>query len=520
MDSDLTRRRLLASAGLAVSAGAASVAGATGTDRLEAPSSRAANQPEVRWNRSYGPRSYNSATSVLETDDGDLVALGSVQESQYGSGAGWLFSVDRASGEGRWSHFMERGEESFAATAIAEADDGFVLLGGGLQGEQIALRKVTADGERSWRQTYGPSIDGETPRMAGFELQAVDDGYLVGGYVLQQTETTTAESATAFALKVDAEGTEQWRHRFFEDHLSGLQSIVVDGDGYVASGVIQNPPESDGDRPTVKTVLFRFDESGSIDWRTQITEGTEGEPNQSNQVVDHAATAEGYLLVGLTGSSFETSAWVVATDESGSVRTSRTVDPEESDQRLTLGSVAGDGDTAYVTGSLVNRASQESSAWLGEFSESTELNWSVEPARKQTNAFQDVVVTSDGGIAVVGRALTDEENADTPGEAWLVKLGGEPAPTQAPTTDSEDTPTPSPTPTASPTPTPTAEPTATPTEMATATATATPVPEDDQTETTSGGGPGFGVGTALAALGGGALARKCGLTSGSNADED
>ncbi|WP_436925867.1 PGF-CTERM sorting domain-containing protein [Halosimplex amylolyticum] len=516
MDSDLTRRRLLASAGLAVSVGAASVAGATGTGPVEQPSNRALDPPEVRWNRAYGPRSYNNASALLESEDGDLIALGSAQQSQYGSGSDWLFSVDGASGTGRWSHLIERTEESFPLKSIVEADDGFVLLGGRLGNEQFSLRKVTADGEQSWRETYGPSIDGENVSMAALALQAVDDGYVVGGYVLQQGEETNADTATAVAIKVDAEGTEQWRHRFLEDRLSGVQSLLRDGDGFVASGILQDPPESEGDQPPLKSVLFRFDERGSVDWRTQIAERTEGEPNQANQIVDHAATEDGYLLVGVTGSQFETSPWVVAADGSGSIRTSRTLETDGSNQRHTLTSVAGDGDTAYVTGSLTNQETNESSAWLGAFDASTELAWSVEPARKQTNAFQDVVVTSDGGIAVAGRALTDDENAETPGEAWLVKLGGDAAPRSASTADPTDTSTPTATPTQTPTasPTPTAEPTATSTQTPTAT------PEDDGGETTSDGGPGFGVGAALAALGGSALLQKRGPTAGADADED
>ncbi len=512
----MTRRRLLASAGLAATVGAASVAGAAGTDGVEQPSSRALDPPAVRWNRAYGPRSYNSARSILETNDGSLVVLGGAQESQYGSGADWLFSVDATTGEGQWSHVFEGGEEPFSTQAVAPADDGFVLLETPSQGDRSRLRQVSTDGEETWSQAYEPSIEGESTQLLGLALQAVDDGYLVAGYVARDSDTTSADAATALALKVDTEGTEQWRHYFLEDRLALVQTLTADGDGYVASGVMRQPPENEDERPPVKSVLFRFDEEGSVTWQTELVETNDGQTNQANRVVDHASTEDGYLLVGVTGGLVDSSAWVVAADADGSVRTTRTVGPDAEEKRLRLSSVtAGDG-TAYATGMLTDQSADGTRAWLGAMDANAELGWTETAARKQTNQFQDVVTTSDGGIAIAGQAQTDDDTADTPGEAWLVKLGGEAAAT--PTATPEPTDSPSPTPSPTPEPTATPEPTDSPTPEPTEMATDEPTEADDAAETTSDDGAGFGVGTALAALGGGALLRRGDSTESDDAE--
>ncbi|WP_459193024.1 hypothetical protein [Halosimplex sp. J119] len=525
MDSDLTRRRLLASAGLAVSAGAASVAGATDAAPAEQPSSRALDRPEVRWNQTYGPRTYNTASSLVESE-GALVGLGTVQSDRTSGGTDWLFSVDGTSGSGQWSHLRD-GQRASQVSAVAAADDGVVVLTGGVQSEGIGIRKVTAGGEQSWQETYEPSADGENVNLVAFDLVAVEDGFVAAGYVLRQSASASPDAATAVAFKIDAEGTEQWRHRFFEDDITGLQSISADGDGYVASGILQAPPESEGEQPPAKTVFFRFDGSGSIDWQTELFETTDGETNQSSQIVDHAATEDGYLLVGATGMTRVVSPWVVATDDSGSVQTSRTLESDDSASRVGLSAVAGDGDTAYVTGALTDRTAQESSAWLAALGTDTQLEWSVAPSRKEADAFQDVVATSDGGIAVAGSTQTTSETANTPAEAWLVKLGGDPAPesatTAAPIDESASTETPTPTPTASPTPSPTPEPTETPTPTPTATETVvstTAGDGDGGDEATADDGAGFGIGATLAALGGGALIHKRGAQSGADADEN
>lgn len=525
MDSDLTRRRLLASTGLAVSVGAASVAGATGTGEVEQPSNHTLDPPELRWNRTYAPRTYNSARSLLKTEDGHLVAHGRVQKEQYGSGADWLFSLDAQTGDGRWSHVFESEggeseEERSSILAVADAGDGFVLLESAqFQAQSFTLRKVTADGEQSWEQTYEPEAEGEEVTFRTVALHSVDDGYLVAGYVGQGTDSTSADTASALVLKTDEEGVEQWRHTFFDGYLSLVQSVTTDGDGYVASGIRSEPAENEDEQVPLESVVFRFDESGSVSWETGFSGTTDGETNQRNPITDHAKTDDGYLLVGATGDGFELSAWVVAMDTSGSIQTMETIEPEDSDQRLRFTSVAADDDTFYVTGALGNQGASESKAWLGAFDANAQLSWSETPQRKQTNQFVDVVTTSDGGIAVAGQTRTDDENADTPGEAWVVKLGGDAVATPTATPEPTDTPTATPSPTPEPTPSPTPTPTPAPDGMDDG--TETPGGDSDDTETTSGDGPGFGIGAALAALGGGALLRRSGVVDdGDVADED
>ena len=520
MVQDMTRRRLLASAGLAVSAGAVSVAGAAGTDGVEQPSSYALEPPEVRWNRAYGPKRFNSASTLLQNDDGNLVVLGSAQEEQFGSGADWLFALDPQSGDGQWSHLMEREEESLPVRDIVEADDGYVLLGARQFGSgTFALRKLTDDGEEAWNQQYEPEVDGDEVNFPVFDLLSVDDGYLVCGYVQTGAESSDPSAATATVVKVDTEGTEQWRHSFFEDHLALVRSITSDGDGYVACAWRQDPIESDSqdDQPPLESLLFKFDDGGSISWQTELVGTTDGESNQMNRVMDLGSTDDGYLLVGFTGDALGPAAWVVATDASGSVTANRTISREKEAEQLRLMSVSGHDGTYHVTGTVSNQESGTARAWLGEFNGTAEQPWSVAPTRKQTSGFSDVIKTNDGGLAVAGQAQTDDENADKPGEAWLVKLGGEKAPTPTPTASPTPTATPEPTP--SPTPTETASPTPSPTPEPTAMATEEPtVADETQTDTTSDDGPGFGIGTALAAIGGGALLRRTGVVDDGSDD--
>jgi len=519
MVQDMTRRRLLASAGLAVSAGAVSAAGATGTDGVEQPSNYALEPPDVRWNRAYGPKRYNRARKLLQNDDGNLVVLGSAKKEQYGTGSDWLFALDPQSGDGQWSHLMERTEESLPLLDIVEAEDGYVLLGARQFGiPTFSLRKLTDDGEEAWSQQYEPEAEGDEVSFPVFDLHSVDDGYLVAGYVQTGAETTDPSAATAIVVKVDNQGAEQWRHSFFEDHLALVRSLTNDGDGYVGCAWRQEPAESEDDSPPLESLVFKFDDSGSVTWQTELVGETDGESNQMNRLMDLGGTDDGYLLVGATGDALGPSAWLVATDASGAITANRTISREKEAEQLRLQTVSGQDGTYHVTGTISNQESRTSRAWLGEYNAAAEQAWSVAPSRKQSSGFTDVIRTNDGGIAVAGHAETDDENVEKPGEAWAVKLGGETAPTPTPTPSPTPTATPEPTP--SPTPTPTPEPTPTPTPEPTQMATdAQTAADESQTETTSDDGPGFGIGSALAAIGGGALLRRYGVVDDGSDDE-
>jgi hypothetical protein len=139
--------------------------------------------------------------------------------------------------------------------------------------------------------------------------------------------------------------------------------------------------------------------------------------------------------------------------------------------------------------------------WVAELDENGEGRWSKEFSRAAVNNLTDVVATSDDGVAAVGTVQAESRDADPRTQGWIVKLGGEPAPSVTSTPDG-DTSTPTPTPTDTPEPTVTR----TPTPMTTP--TRTPPATETATDTTSGSGPGFGVVGTLATLGIGALSRR------------
>lgn len=497
MSKQLTRRRLLASVGGLAGLALGGTAGAV-PSRADS-----ADELPVRWNRTYAPNSVNSAVTALERDD-QYVALGGTG-SQVGETTGWLFGIDATTGEGQWQTRLENpdldSQPGFSAAVPAVDGDGLALLGSDPLSGQVSLVRTTGEGEIDWWETY-ESAESEEVTAAFQSLVALSDGYVIGGYRTQEQEFDAA------TIRVDADGAEQSRNTFFEEQTATILSLTSDGDGgYVGVGELQEPTDSGSeDQPPIRANLFRADADGTVQWQRDFTAPTD-ETLFINQFGDLAGTEDGYAAAGLAADQTVSNirGWVVRTDESGQGQASRLLEPRAT-TALTGVTEASDGLT--VVGQVSESSNlQGGSGWVAELDDGNAPRWSRELSAMAAGGFEHVLATSDDGVALVGAAQADSQGADPQTQAWVVKLGGEPAPSVTSTpADDTATPTSSPTPTTAPTPTETPEPTPTPTPTATLTDVATETPTD--AGTTSGTGPGFGAVGALAALGAGALYRR------------
>jgi PGF-CTERM protein len=500
MSKQLTRRRLLASvgglAGLALGGTAGAVPGLA--DRSTA------DELPLRWNRTYAPGTYNSAVSLLERD-GEYVALGATgdQRTQLG---GWLFGVDATTGEGQWQVTLENsdldGQPSFRQLDEAADGDGFALAGAQSSAGTLSLVQTGPEGEVDWWETFGAETSGESSgRVLLPSLAAGDDRYLVGA------NRVVDQAVDAVILAVGPDGSERSRTTFFEDEQSTLLDVIPDGDGgLVGVGQLQRRTTSTEDQPTARAVVFRLNGDLSVDWRQEFTAPGDGDSFQTNRLNSITRTESGYAAVGIAIAQdvSSISGWVLRLNADGSGSANQLVEPQpvtsltgvtETSDGLTVAGQVGESPTA-----------QTASGWVAELDADGNGRWSRTVDAAAVNNLQETLATSDGGVALAGTAQAGSQDVDPLTQGWLVKLGGEPAPsvTSTPsggdsTPTSTETPTETPAPTPTPTPSPTPSPTATPTDVATATATDPPTTTED--------GPGFGAVGALTALGAGALYR-------------
>jgi len=508
MPREYSRRRLLASTGLLASGLAlGSAAGAPAGTADELP---------LRWNRAYAESTANTVVAAVESGD-QYVVLG--RTGSQNSLVGWLFGLDRTTGEQRWSVPVRNDDldtqPSF--TAAAPTGDGGAVLAAYGTGSAYLVR-TDAMGAIEWWRQYDPGSDDGI--LLTQDVVRSGDGFLVGGYRI------AGQSATAVALRVGPDGAEQTRSTFFADRTSTILGLLPREDGFVAAGELREQPTGD-EQPPVRGNLFRVTTDGSVGWQRTLTAPFDGETGQT-QLRDVVPIDGGFLTVGIaigpSGSSFQ--GWGVATDDSGVEQTNRRLAPRQA-TLVTDATVSADGVT-IVGQALESPTSQTGAGFVAELAPTVEPRWVRTFSPNDISSLATVLGSSDGGVVTGGTIQPGSRTAEPRPRGWVLKLGGDSAP-DAPTNIETQTPTatptmepptavdPSPTPTASPTPTPTASPmptaspspTPTPTDAVTDTATATdeggPETPGPGTETSSDGGPGFGVGAAAAALGASAL---------------
>jgi hypothetical protein len=494
MTEQLTRRRLLASVGGLAGLALGGTAGAV-PSRADS-----ADELPVRWSRTYAPNTLNSAVTALERD-GQYVALGAT-----GPGAdettGWLFGVDATSGEGQWQTRVENPDldrqPSFQRLVEAPDGDGFALVGIQLAEGTAALVRTGPEGEVDWWESYRAATDTEEGTLFSSSLVPLEEGYVLGGYSI------AGQTIDAVAIRVGADGTEQSRTTLFDDEQSTMLHAVPDGEGgLVGVGQLQERTTATDERPQVRGVVFRLAADLTVQWSREFTPPADGGEFRTTQLAAVTKTADGYTAVGraVSQSAESSFGWVLVVDGSGSGRVNRLLEPS---QFTSLVGVTEAADGLTVVGRLRESVTaQSATGWVAELDENGEGRWSKEFSRAAVNNLTDVVATSDDGVAAVGTVQAESRDADPRTQGWIVKLGGEPAPSVTSTPDG-DTSTPTPTPTDTPEPTVTRTPTPTPMT----TPTRTPPATETATDTTSGSGPGFGVVGTLATLGIGALSRR------------
>jgi len=512
MSKQLTRRRLLASVGGVAGLALGGTAGAVPAlaDRS------AADELPLRWDRTYASNTYNSAVSLLERED-EYVALGATG-SQRTQLDGWLFGVDATTGEGQWQTPLANsdldGQPSFRQFAESSDGDGIVITGTRSASGVVSVLRTGPEGEVDWWETFAAA---ETSgRLLLPSLAADDDGYLVGANrVLDQ-------AVDALVVSVAPDGSERSRTTLFEDEQSTLLDVVPDGEGgLVGIGQLQERTTSTTDQPVARGVVFRLNGDLSVQWRQEFTAPSDGDPFQTNRLTAITRTENGYAAIGIAipQDVSSISGWVLRLNADGSGRANQLVEPQPV---TSLTSVVETSDGLTVAGQVSESpTAQTASGWVAELDDEGERRWTRTVGSAAVNSPQDILATSDDGVAVGGTARAESSDADPLTQGWLVKLGGEPAPSvtatasgggSTPTPSPTETPTPTdtPEPTPTPSPTPTATPTATPTDVATATAT--------DTRTTTADGPGFGAVGTLTALGAGALYRH--VTDESDGDAE
>jgi hypothetical protein len=210
------------------------------------------------WNKTFGGAYYQSAYSARQTRDGGYILAG---DSENGYMNGWVVKTD-SEGKEEWNRTFG-GKLTDDLRYVQETNDGGYIFAGrtdsfGAGKSDAWLIKTDSNGNEEWNRTFG----GMSNERA-YSVQETTNG----GYVLvcgTPTYVSSIDTHTAFLIKTDSSGNEEWNRSFENmgyDYISSAKE-TTDG-GYILAG-ITHPSD---DYRAGRSWLIKINSNGEEEWR-------------------------------------------------------------------------------------------------------------------------------------------------------------------------------------------------------------------------------------------------------------
>lgn len=309
-----------------------------------------------QWNRTFGGRKtgVDSAESVQQARDGSYIIAGFEDFSPVNhSSKVWLIKTD-ANGGQQWDKTF-KGEESGASSVQQTRDGGYIIAGlynayfGGAW-----LIKTDSNGTEQWNKIFrGQYLSAHSVQ------QTSDGGYIIAGWIYRDIGNDTFNYA-AWLIKTDADGNEQWNRTFGgtqsdQDYANDVKQ-TLDG-GYIIAGRTESTLNH-------SAWLIKVDANGNQQWKKTFGSPSIGmiaNPYDFRSV--ELVSDGGYITAGWTTYGDSTSdAWLVKTDANGSLLWSKTFGGSNSDYAKAVKQTS---DGGYILAGHTNSyGAGDTDAWL------------------------------------------------------------------------------------------------------------------------------------------------------------
>ena len=294
---------------------------------------------DVRWQKTYGGSSADSASSIIATADGGYVVAGNTESFGAGDDDAWVLRLD-AAGNVLWQKVYGGRRYDITLSLVATADGGYAVAGyteSFGDSTDVWLLKLDAGGNVQWQRTYG----GSSTDWA-FSLVATTGGYAIAGRTYSFADPNGGD---LWVLKLDPAGDMQWQKTYGGSSLDQADSLIATTDGgYAVAGWTRSFGPGDAD-----VWVLKLDPAGEVQW--QKTYGGQYDDWGHSLV----ATADGGYVVAGSTASFGNGAddvWVLKLDARGNVLWQKTNGDGDADAAFSLVATA---DGGYAVTGLTDR---------------------------------------------------------------------------------------------------------------------------------------------------------------------
>jgi len=211
------------------------------------------------WDKTFGYGIFDSGSEVRQTSDGGYIVVGSVNVTGGPRGDIWLIKTD-SNGDIIWDKVFGGIGHNYGNSILITNDGGYLLVGSSFisqetNGYQLWLIKTDDAGEILWDKKHG-GAEFDT----GWCIQPTNDGcYIITG----ETGSYGAGDTNAWLLKIDITGEELWNKTFGGDDIDrGCTVQQTNNGGFIIAGHTTRyksyeawliKTNSDGDEEWIKT---------------------------------------------------------------------------------------------------------------------------------------------------------------------------------------------------------------------------------------------------------------------------
>ena len=268
--------------------------------------------PILTWDRTYGGRSDDGASCLIQTTDGGYAVAGLTSSKGAGNADFWLIKLDHQ-GNMIWDRTYGGSGSDWARSLIQTTDGGYMVAGPtlskGAGKSDFWVIKLDYQGNMIWDRTYG----GSGSDWAWSLIQTTDSGYAVAGL----TNSKGAGNVDFWVIKLDHQGNMVWDRTFGGSDDDGAYSLIQTTDGgYAVAGVTFAKGAGNAD-----FWLIKLDHQGNMVW-----DRTYGGSNRdcANSLIQ--TTDGGYAVAGWTRSkgAGKSDFWMIKLDSQGNMVWDRT----------------------------------------------------------------------------------------------------------------------------------------------------------------------------------------------------
>lgn len=408
--------------------------------------------PSIEWKKCYGGFAGERPENIIQTSDGGYAFVGITDSNdgdtthQYGLGDIWVVKLS-ANGSIEWQKSFGGTRDDHGHGIAQTTDGGYIVVGftrssdndvvGSHGDSECWALKLSSAGTLEWQKPMG-GLQGDF----GLKVkQSPDGGYLIIGLTASNDgDVTTNHGSTDFwAIKLDSNGSIQWKNTYGGSAADAGYSVDVTQDGgFVLAGYTSsNNGDVTGNHGAQDGWVIKINPQGALSWQK-----TFGGSNNDQLYSIKSTSDGGYIAVGNTSSidgdlasdDHQGYEWVVKMDANGILQWQKTYGGSVYENALSVTETALGGyiiaGTTLSTNGDVTGQYGEGDYWIVRLAANGSLQWQKTYGGTFADVGTDIKQTSDGGYIICGQV--NSLNGDVVGihttdgiegnDVWIVKL--------------------------------------------------------------------------------------------------